>query len=176
MFKRGIAILLIGQVVIIGLMVGLPSLAQDNPPFAYADALEPENVVASYFNAINLKDYNRAYNYWESEPSGATYAQFVTGYATTESVDAYLRLPTRVDVGAGNRYAEIPVILVATHTDETVHYFAGCYVVHGVNVPVGNNPEPDPNWYLRSADVEEVDDMNAAEVALDDLCSLNELG
>ncbi len=175
MFKRGIVVFLFGQIMIFVLMVGIPSFAQSNPPLEYDNALEPENVLVAYFNAINVKDYARAFSYWESEPNGATLDQFAAGYNDTEAVEAFFRLPVRVGAGAGNLYAEIPTIFIATHTDETIQYFAGCYVVHATNVPVGNNPLPDPNWYLQDASVVEAENMDAAAATLDDICQFNEI-
>lgn len=44
----------------------------------------PLYLLASYYDAINRRDYARAYNYWNgSPPQGATLEQFTQGFADT---------------------------------------------------------------------------------------------
>src|SRR5437588_538335 len=43
-----------------------------------------ETVITSYYNAINRKEYSRAYGYWEpGSPQRAAFATFSAGYANT---------------------------------------------------------------------------------------------
>src|SRR6266545_6393712 len=85
-----------------------------------------------------------AYGYWETPPS--PYAQFVQGYADTASVQLIVQLPTFIDVGAGNAYASIPAVLIATRRDGSQQMFAGCYTTHKVNI------QPDV-WHLARATI-----------------------
>ena len=171
MLKSRYTVLLIAQIVVMALLIGLPSFAQDNPPFEYTDTTDPENTLAAYFNAISLKDYSRAYGYWQNPPDDATLQEFAAGFSDTESVDAYFKLPGRMDAAAGTAYAAIPTIVVATHTDGTIHHFAGCYLLGSSNVPVGDEPLPDErDWFMIRASVIAVDDMNTAADSLDELC------
>ena len=53
------------------------------------DRSGPVEVLASLFNAVNRKEYVRAYSYWENagtNPEVAPFDQFQKGYAETESV------------------------------------------------------------------------------------------
>lgn len=122
------------------------------PPY-FEQRTEPVALLASYYNAINLKDYARAYAYWENVPRGATLEQFTQGFATTARVAAFVRLPVFVGAAAGNFYASIPTLLVAEQTDGTRQTYGACFITHKTNVPVGNATEPDPNWFLYQADV-----------------------
>jgi hypothetical protein len=123
--------------------------------YRYEDRSNPVLQVAAYYNAINLQDYQRAFSYWESPPTSTpTLAQFADGFANTERVSGYTRLPVNIGVGAGNAYADVPVILVAQHTDGSIESFAGCFRTHKLNVPVGDATEPDPNWRLQSATIQ----------------------
>ena len=77
----------------------LPAAAQTVYPFDVRD--QPIYLIASYYNALELRDYARAYSYWEGNaPGGATYAQFVQGFANVQTVHALARLPVAQVSGA----------------------------------------------------------------------------
>jgi hypothetical protein len=89
-------------------------------------------VLGSFYNAINRKEYARAYAYWDARAAGdklPAFDQFVQGYADTVSVEV-ISGPVGGDAGAGQLYYSVPVVLVATHTDGTTQTFAGCYTLH----------------------------------------------
>lgn len=139
--------------------VGTVAAAQDSvdtPVYPLEYRTDPVLLVASYYNAIALGDYARAYSYWESAPKNAALAEFAAGYADTEQVAAYLGVPVSEDPGAGNVFARVPTLLVAKHTDGTTHVYSGCVNTHKTNVPVGDATTPDPNWHLREAAFAEV--------------------
>jgi len=138
-------------ILVLSLFVVLPVSAQTATPvpISIADQSDPAALIGSYYNAITLHDYTRAYSYWESAPGNQTEAQFANGFADTASVQALVQLPIFEDAGAGNVYASAPTFLIANRTDGTQVYYAGCFTTHKTNVPVGDAPEPDPNWYLR---------------------------
>ena len=52
---------------------------------AYDNPNSPVDLLASYYNAIDRQEYQRAYGYWEMPPS--SYDQFAQGYADTASVE-----------------------------------------------------------------------------------------
>jgi len=118
----------------------VPAPTPSTPSYASQDS--PTDLLASFYNAINRQEYQRAYGYWESPPSG--YDQFVQGYADTASVQLIVQLPAFIDVGAGNAYANIPTVLIATKRDGSQQTFAGCYTTHKVNI------QPDV-WHLARA-------------------------
>jgi hypothetical protein len=117
-------------------------------PFDQRD--HPVYLIASYYNAIALRDYARAYNYWNGN-APEPYQAFVQGFAYTQSVRALARLPLTGGVAAGTEHAEVPVVVFATLTNGAPQIFAGCFHVARTNVPVGNPPVVDPNWRIESA-------------------------
>ncbi len=117
---------------------GVPAPAQ----VSYADQNTPVDLLASFYNAINRQEYQRAYGYWETPPS--PYDQFVQGYADTASVQLIIQLPAFIDVGAGNAYSNIATVLIATTRDRSQQIFVGCYTTHKVNI------QPDV-WHLARA-------------------------
>jgi hypothetical protein len=88
--------------------------------------------LASYYDAINARDYQRAYNLWESPPS--SFQQFAKGFADTSQVRILVEPSARVEGAAGSVFAEISTIVVAAARNGTERVFAGCYVLRRSNV------------------------------------------
>lgn len=122
-------------------------------PF-YEDRTSPAAMLQSYYNAINRKEYKRAYSYFTGSPNPAPdvappYDQFVKGYSDTAN-DTLLTGQYREDPGAGNIYANVPVALTATKTDGSKQVFYGCYTTHRVNDGISPNPD-DVLWHINKA-------------------------
>jgi hypothetical protein len=112
----------------------------------------------SFYNAINRKEYERAYSYFRGAPDNVDpslakpYKQWVQGFFDTESVQLAVGAE-RDDPGAGNVYAPIPVVLTAKHTNGTTTTFYGCYTMHHTNPGI----DPNPNaalWHINSAKIQ----------------------
>jgi len=111
-----------------------PVAAEDHPPEPgyLDDRSTPEAVVGSYFDAVNKREYARAYSYWE--PAAAqrelpAFDEFVEGYGDTTAVELTLGVVSS-DVGAGQLYFLVPVSLIASLSDGSTQTFAGCYTLH----------------------------------------------
>jgi hypothetical protein len=128
--------------------------AEANPPStapaAYANTDTSVDLLASYYNAINRQDYQRAYGYWESPPSG--YDDFVRGYADTAAVQLIVRPPTFIDAGAGNLHTQVPTVLIAQRRDGGTQIFSGCYTAHKSNLHPPDIPREDI-WHLSQATI-----------------------
>jgi len=111
------------------------------------DRLDPVATLASYFSAINARDYHRAFRLWDSPPS--PFEQFARGFADTDRVRLLVEPSTRVEGAAGSVYAEIPTIVVSTTRSGSERVFAGCYVMRRSNVQ-------DRGWQIYRADVSQV--------------------
>ena len=129
----------------------LPPTPVPPPPAAvpplYDDQGDPVSLLASYVNAINRREYDRAWSYWENPPN-ASLDEFQAGYADTAFVLLAVHPPTWYDGAAGSAYAQIPTLLLATHTDSSQHNFVGCYVARRSNVEGAA-----PGWWLYDASV-----------------------
>jgi len=89
-----------------------------------------ETVITSYYNAINRKEYSRAYGYGEpGSPQLAAFATFSAGYANTKSVTLATK-PGTSDVGAGQLYYSVPAVITAANADGSTTTFSGCYKLH----------------------------------------------
>lgn len=130
------------------------SQGQAKPPLL-ANWNEPDSLIQSYYNAINRHEYERSYSYWESPgaPNGVTplFADFARGYANVASVAVTTGAVT-ADAGAENIGYQVPTVISATQTDGTIQRFYGCYLLHRVNVEIGDTTPPYP-IALRAAQI-----------------------
>jgi hypothetical protein len=91
-------------------------------------------LMASLYNAINRKEYLRAFSYWEptGQMKGTSYSSYSAGFANTKAVQLVVGQASG-DAGAGNLYYTLPVGLTVQNNDGTSQKFAGCYVLHLAN-------------------------------------------
>jgi hypothetical protein len=142
-------------------------------PF-YEDRTDPVNALLSYYNAINRKEYERAYSYFQGAPNPSPslappYDQWLQGYASTKSVSMAVGKVVQ-DAGAGNIYAAFPVVLFATQSDNSLELFTGCYVMHRANVGISENPN-DELWSINAANLHVISDKPNVDGALAQTCS-----
>lgn len=136
--------------------------ATGNAPQAYNDTDTSVDLLASYYNAINRQDYQRAYGYLQNPQ--LAYADFVSGYANTASVQLIVRPPLFIDAGAGNVYQQVATMLVAKQRDGSEQRFAGCYITHKSNLHPPDIPQED-TWHINQANIAAV----AADASVADL-------
>jgi hypothetical protein len=87
-------------------------------------------VVSSLINAINLKQYVRAYGYWQNAANTSQdYNSFAAGYADTSSVTATFGTATS-NSGAGQLQYKVPLSMQVSTTAGTTKLYVGCYTLH----------------------------------------------
>jgi hypothetical protein len=94
-------------------------------------------VVNSFYNAINLGQYARAYGYFGKGPQA--YPDFKAGYAKTKSVKL-LTGKAQAEGAAGSVYYSLPVAIDAVDTAGKHSQFAGCYQVRLVQPGIQEPP------------------------------------
>jgi hypothetical protein len=151
---------------------GFPANSGDQPFYENRDT--GIKTLKSYYNAVNRKEYDRAYSYFEGAPNpdpsvAPPYQQFVSGYADTASVALAVGTET-VDAGAGNLYSNVPVVLIAKHTDGSTVTFSGCYILHRLNFGISGNPA-DLLWSIRSAKLTTVPNNSSIDALLAQKCT-----
>ena len=104
------------------------------------DRSTPSQVIVSLYNAINRREYLRAYNYWTDPASSlGDFLAYAAGYQDTASVALVFGQITG-EPGMSQVYYTVPVIL-KTVTKPGVHTnFAACYVVHATSPNVYGAP------------------------------------
>lgn len=110
------------------------SFAQEEPYLD--DRSSPQALVKSLYNAINRKEYARAYGYF-SNPPAPTLDEYARGYADTEGVTLVIGTPG-VEGAAGSTFYSLPVAISATGANEQV--FAGCYTLRLANPQIQGDP------------------------------------
>jgi heat shock protein HslJ len=116
----------------------------------YENLSSPVTLLASFYDAVNSRDYERAFGYWETPPGNLQ--DFARGYAETAGVRLIVEPPTRVEGAAGSLYAEVPVVLIARQRDGSERLFAGCYSTRKSNLRPTDVPK-DEAWRIHSAKV-----------------------
>ena len=110
-------------------------------------------VIEAYYDAINKRDYARAYRYWGSEghASRQTLEQFSAGFAETESVRVETGNPGRIEPAAGSRYVEVPVDITARTAAGQSQRFRGTYTLRR-GVIEGAAPQQ-YQWHIYAAKI-----------------------
>jgi hypothetical protein len=148
---------------------GLPLQVTPSPnpndiaPARYLDdRTDAVQELRSLFNAVNRKEYVRAYSYWEANAQGLPpFTQFQQGYANTASVQVSFGTVTG-DAGAGQFYYKVPATLLATTTANVTQTFIACYTLH-LSSPDAQGAPPFRPLGIRSATVKLV--ANNADTA-----------
>ena len=86
-------------------------------------------VVSSLFNAINRKEYVRAYGYWQDQIAVGSYSDYAAGFADTSLITATFGT-VAADAGAGQYYYSVPVAQTVSTTIGDTQTFVGCYTLH----------------------------------------------
>jgi len=122
---------------------------------------DPLATLASYYDAINARDYRRAYGFWDSPTT--TFERFARGFADTDRVRVLVEPSAHVEGAAGSAYADISTIVVATTRVGSERVFAGCYVMRRSNVQ-------DRGWKIYRADISQVPSSAGVSRLLSQAC------
>lgn len=116
-----------------------PSSAQDavQPPYL-DDRSTPAALIQSLYNAVNRKEYARAWSYFATKPVTDLDA-YAAGYANTASVTVVTGEPSE-EGAAGSTFYALPVAIRATDTAGGEAVFAGCYTLRLANPQIQGDP------------------------------------
>ena len=95
------------------------------------DRSTPAGLIRSLYNAINLRQYGRAYDYFAAAPA-KDFATYAKGFEGTAQVDVLVG-QAGADGAAGSTYFNMPTAIRSTADDGTVSYYAGCYTIRSIN-------------------------------------------
>jgi hypothetical protein len=122
-----------------------------------ADSIgDPATIVRDYYAAIRAHDFLRAYRMWGSggQSGVRSYAQFEAGFDSTETVDAKIGAPGRVEGAAGSRFVTVPLEIDARLRNGTRQRFTGTYTLRRVVVPGASAAQR--RWHLYAANIRQV--------------------
>lgn len=158
--------MLICLILLLASSLSIASAQETEQELTYDNASSPVDVIASYYNAIALGDYQRAYHYWSNHPKSFT--SFAAGFADTLSVQLIVQPPTRIGAAAGSVYSSIPTVVIAEHRDNTQHIYSGCFVTRKSNIQTPDMPED--HWHINTGTLVEVFDISAIPTLLAESC------
>ena len=114
----------------------------------------PENVFLSFENAINNKNFQRAWNYWRTPP-GNSYEKWANGYKNTKSMEIFYKYKDS-DAGAGNRWVTYTVKVFAVNTDGKKHLYEGTYTLHTTNQELYDSIDKWPGWKIENGQLKKI--------------------
>ena len=97
-----------------------------------------EDLVRSLYNAVNNRDFARAFDYFATPPA-KDFAAFQSGYEHTARVDV-ITGEVFGDGAAGSTYFSVPTIIKATDDKGAAKVFMGCYTIRQVNGAIQEPP------------------------------------
>jgi hypothetical protein len=125
------------MIVPISALVLWPASAEAETPYI-DNRSSAELLVRSLYNAIDRKEYARAWSYFANPPS-SSFAAYADGYATTESIE--LEVGKVAEEGAaGSTFYSVPIAIRSRDTANEERSFAGCYTVRQVNGAIQEPP------------------------------------
>lgn len=100
---------------------------------------DPEAVIQSFYNAINRREYARAWDYFGETKPAKDFDAFSKGYEGTANVEVKTG-GVGEEGAAGSIYFNVPVAIRATDKDGGEKIFAGCYTLRQVNATIQAPP------------------------------------
>ncbi len=127
------------------------------------------DVLSSLFNAVNRKEYLRAYSYWQTNSKVGPFDKFQQGYANTASVQLTTGKVTS-GVGAGQIYYTVPAVLKAKTTRGATQTFSACYILHLARPEIQGTPPFQP-LAIQSATAKVVSNGSDTDDLLEHACA-----
>lgn len=114
---------------------------------------DARSIVASYYEAIAARRYDRAYALWEPGAMRMDAAVFAASFGKYKSYVAEVGVPGRVDAGAGQRYVSVPVRIsaIAAEDDEPIS-LTGAVTLHRV-AQIDGASAAQRRWRIREATI-----------------------
>ena len=104
----------------------------------------PIETVSSFLNALNRKEYVRAYSYYQDPATyPGAYAAYAAGYANTDVIAATFG-SVQSEGAAGSLYYKVPLALHVLTTSSSTQTFVGCYTLRLAQPAVQATPPFQP--------------------------------
>ena len=111
---------------------GAAAFAQSEPPPYLDNRSDPASLVQSYYNAINRREFARAWSYYGDLKPASDLDSFAKGFDDTQFVTVVVG-QAGVEGAAGSTFFSLPVAITAHRKDGTEAVFGGCYTLRLAN-------------------------------------------
>lgn len=118
-------------------LLAAPLAAQETPYLD--DRSSAAGLVRSLYNAVNRKEFARAWDYYGETKPSKDFDAFTKGYEGTERVKVATGFVTE-EGAAGSVFYNVPVAIEARAAGGNEQVFAGCYVVRLANPQIQEPP------------------------------------
>lgn len=115
-----------------------PTPQQPTPSPTLSPVQQAQMVVKNYFDSLNSKDYQSAYNLWQNNPQ--TYQDFANGFSDTKHDDCVFGETTQLSDGT----MQVNITLTATSNSDQQTVYTGYYIV---------GPMSDGTWKIITAQI-----------------------
>ena len=117
--------------VVAGLMTWSSAAHAQDAPYV-DDRSSVSAIIRSLYNAVNRKEYARAWSYYGEQKPADSLKAYAGGYKDTAGIElAFGRVES--EGAAGSVFYSLPVAIEAASTDGTSKVFAGCYTARLAN-------------------------------------------
>jgi cytoskeletal protein RodZ len=134
-------------------IAGMP--AQISADVYLDDRSGPTQLVASFTNALNRKEYLRAYSYFDDPTRLGSFDTFANGYKDTQRVEVTTGTITD-DASAGQLRFNVPVLFRVEHNNGN-QIFVGCYRL-GMSQPSVQTTPPFRPLAIQGITIEQIND------------------
>jgi hypothetical protein len=105
-----------------------PNIEYMNNTSRYMDnRSSPELLVSSLYNAINLRQYSRAYSYLRHPTVDLN--EYINGFMNTANDELLIGEVDVIRAESGRLFFGVPIKLQATDIDGNEQYYSGCYLI-----------------------------------------------
>ncbi len=130
----------------------------------------PVETVSSFLNAINLKQYARAYYYFETPATfPGPFDTFTGGYSDTDAITATFGI-VQSEGAAGSQYLKVPLALRVQTSSAAVQTFVGCYTLRLAQPAIQTAPPFQPMGII-SGKFDQVDNGTDLSALLPAACN-----
>lgn len=103
------------------------------------DRSDAASLIQSLYNAVNRREYARAWGYFGETKPSADLDAFARGYESTQQVNV-ITGDVATEGAAGTTYYHLPVSIISFARDGSDTVFAGCYVLRLASPEVQGEP------------------------------------
>lgn len=96
------------------------------------DRSSAASLVRSLYNAVNRKEFGRAWAYFGEEKPAKTFDDYASGFKSTSKVNVHVGQVTS-EGAAGSTFFNIPVAIESTEEGKEAKVFTGCYTARLAN-------------------------------------------
>lgn len=120
-----------------GIFVNTPGYAQETRYID--DRSTAASLIQSFYNAVNRKEYSRAWSYYGDQKPATDFDIFAKGYENTTQVNVITGAVSS-EGAAGSAFYYLPVSIIAFAKDGSEAVFAGCYTLRLANPGIQGEP------------------------------------